>query len=791
MRVLREFDLFQKRERWLRRDGALPHKQRRARARKLPVVGIPRALTRHSHLPLWRRLFEELGARVVVTREADRSLCERGASLVSAEFCFPVKVAHGHVAEAVENEDMDFVFVPYLVAQPAAGEQTNTYLCPYVQGFPSVVTHALDPGGDAASRLLRPIIDRRLAFPRQVKALHAILGPALGVSAAKVRKAYAEACRVQSRFEARCQEAGRASLKALAEDLASGRNPKPGIVILGRPYNVNDSTLNLDLPRKLAEMGYRVFPLDFLPFEPERIPERYRNVYWASGQRILSAVDFVSGRDDLYAIYLTNFNCGPDSFLLSYAMEMMGDKPFLSLEVDEHGADAGYITRIEAFLDVVRAHRPRTRPEAAALPHSPTGELRGRRLWVPPLHSVGSELFAAVFRGDGYDAQALPLETSPDLELGQSVTRGCECLPMRTTIGAFLRAAPQSGAQSHALFMPTTRGPCRFGQYATLDRQILDRQGYADTVILSPSADNAYAGLSEALRRRLWEAILTSDLLSKMALRVRPYELTPGETEGCLAQWIRAAVEAFERKRDLRKVIAGAAQEFAAIPVSDERRPLVGIVGEIYVRNNAFTNGRLIEAIEAAGGEAWMTPVAEWILYTAVEDVRKFVDLPKTPRETLAHGRRILKSRFLQAQDAAFFRAAGPLLADRHEPRVRETLRAAQQYLPFNVAGEAILTIGRTVHFARQGAALVVNASPFSCMAGTVSSALFTRVEEDLGIPVLNLFYEGNGDENRQLDVFLANLPETAPRSEAARAEGQRQRRGWRATGLRAFRGQA
>lgn len=765
MRVLREYDLFRKRDRWLRRAGGSPNQTRLNGTRERPIIGLPRALATYSHLPMWRRLLEELGAKVLVTGETDRIIRDKGASLVGAEFCFPVKVAHGHVAEAVSHTDFDYVFVPHFVAQPAVGEQSNTFLCPYVQGLPAVAESSLSLAGYDTGKILRPVIDRRLSEGRQVKNLRVGLGRALHVSEMQVRKAWRLAREVQEVFEGRCYAEGDKVLKALVADRRGGKHYKPAIVVIGRPYNVNDTSVNLDLPRKIAEMGYHVIPIDFLPFDSQRIDQRYHNVFWSHGQRIISALEYVRDREDLFAVYLTNFNCGPDSFLLSYAEEIMGEKPMLSLELDEHGADAGYITRIEAFLDVVRAWSPTPRSARSPRSEADDQDLRSRRIWLPPMHPIGSQLFAAAFRADGYDAQALPNETQAELDRGQRVARGCECLPMRTTIGSALGAVEQDPSRRHAIFMPTAKGPCRFGQYATMQQQIFERLGFEDMRILSPSCDNSYSGLSEKLRRKFWQALLSADLLFKLATRVRPYEAHAGETDAALDYWVAQAVQNFENRGEPREVVRAAGQAFAAIPTLDIRKPLVGVVGEIYVRNNVFSNEHLVLAIERAGGEAWMAPVSEWILFTAAEDVRKFVDLPHTLRQTLIHGKRLLRSRFLRSQEIAYFKAAGPVLADRREPPVRSTLKAAQPYLPFNVAGEAILTLGRAVEFVHSGAALIVNVSPFGCMAGTVSAALFGKLERDLDVPVVNVFYDGTGDENARIDVFLANLDRRAARS--------------------------
>jgi len=122
-------------------------------------------------------------------------------------------------------------------------------------------------------------------------------------------------------------------------------------VLIGRPYNIGDPGLNQDLPRKLRKLGVLPIPIDFLAPSRVDISDLHRDMYWRSGQEILGAGRIVAADDRIHAIYLTSFDCGPDSFLLSYFRRAMGSKPFLELEIDDHTAEAGIVTRCEAFLE--------------------------------------------------------------------------------------------------------------------------------------------------------------------------------------------------------------------------------------------------------------------------------------------------------------------------------------------------------------------------------------------------------------------------------------------------------
>ena len=369
------------------------------------------------------------------------------------------------------------------------------------------------------------------------------------------------------------------------------------------------------------------------------------------------------------------------------------------------------------------------------------------------MHPYAPRLSAAAFRRHGFKAQAVPQEDASAFELGKSHTRGAECLPTILTIGSFLKVLKQQEVPGdHALFMPTAEGPCRFGQYATLHRQILDRLGYHDAGILSPSSFNSYQGMDEKVRRDFWKALLAADILFKAGCKIRPYEEEAGTTDRLLETCLREMERSMEAGHKLTPALSRCIATLGRIPVRHQRKPLVGVVGEIYIRCNPFANENVVQTIERHGGEAWLCPISEWILYTAL--VQRIFDTEpgrSTPLRLLSS----LKNLYLFSQEKSFYRAASPLLDDRHEPPIAQVLDEGAKYLPVRFEGEAILTIGRSVYFARQGAVLVVNCAPFGCMPGTLTTAVFGELERSLGTPVVNMFYDGQGQQNKRLQVYL------------------------------------
>ena len=751
-RIIKEYDLFRVREKLLRTCGKVD-----GLSDDSPKIVIPMCLTAYAYLPMWRRFFGELGFRIITTGKTSEEIKDSALQIVNADFCYPIKAAFGHTKKSLEQEDVKFVFIPHMIANKFNEYTTDAQFCPWVQGLPSAIKTALRQHGISEESIVSPVIDFRRSENKIVSYLSKALSSKIKVSRKQIQNAWRKAIQSQLEFESLCTK----EAESVLENLRMSK--KKGLVIVGRPYNVNDPGLNVDLPKKLSEYGYTVIPMDFLPFRPDMLGERFRNMYWNYGQRILSALRQVAGCEYLNAIYLSNFSCGPDSFILSYAEEVMKDKPMLILELDEHGADAGYITRIEAFLDVIENRR-----EANTAPtfeiFSPPQDWEKRRVWIPPMHEPGSKFFAAAFRGFGYNAQALPVENITALEAGRRLVRGSECLPTAATLGILAQILKEEEAdpEKEALFMPTAEGPCRFGQYATCHRLALEKMGYGKIAILSPSSYNTYMGLPDELRRRLWDVILLADLFNKIGCKLRPYEIEKGSVDRMLKEQENFIIKTFEENRNPLQAFKTVIESAKKIPIRKTKKPLVGIVGEIYVRCDPFCNGYVIRAVEKYGGEAWLSPISEWILYTSETAKRgalsgTTLNMFGSPLES---AKLWIKDRFLHSVEKTYYEIAGDLLHDRHEPHIKEILEAGEKYIPIEFEGEAILTVGRAVKFIEQGASLVVSANPFGCMPGTMASAISSEISRQTGVPVVNMFYDGEESINEKLQSFLLNIEE-------------------------------
>jgi len=212
--------------------------------------------------------------------------------------------------------------------------------------------------------------------------------------------------------------------------------------------------------------------------------------------------------------------------------------------------------------------------------------------------------------------------------------------------------------------------------------------------------------------------------------------------------------------RDLDNVIRQCVRDFANISTTgDGRRPVVGVVGEIYVRSHTFSNANVVRQLESLGAEVDLSGFCEWIYYTNFTRIRR----SRRKRDFVATVKDLLKQ-WVQKMDerrvATLFR---DILANPFESASTDILRCAAPYLHDSFEGEAILSVGKTIEHFHQKASGVVNVMPFTCMPGSIVRALLKRVREDHEqMPVVSLAYDGQaeGSTTTRLEAFMHQVSE-------------------------------
>ena len=727
-----------------------------------PRIGISRSYLTNTFYPLYHEFFTRLDCEVVLSDGVDAA----GLKRTRSSFCYPGEIAHGCYHNLLSKK-LDFIFLPRILELEVEGgrepKKEHQCTCVLLQSEAYWLKSAFGDMRTSAA-VLSPVLNFSRGFAAETESFRK-LARRVGRSAREGADAYRGAIETQREITRRVKELGRRMIARIEEE------PKRSAVVLfGRPYNAFAGEANLGIPTKLASRGIMALPWDALSLEKEYAHEQ---MSWAMGQSLWKAAELVKRHPQLFGVFITNFSCGPDSFLVPYFREIMGSKPSLTLELDSHTADAGVNTRIEAFWDIVKRYRELGTPEEPKEPFIParvdiTGKgpvfvsskgdrvsLYDKRVHVlfPSMGRLGSEAIAAALRGAGVRASALPEYDFDTLKLGRANSSGKECLPLQLTLGGLIRYLEERDPREYtAYFMPTTGGNCRFTQYSVFMSRYIERKQVPNVALLSLTTENGYAGFPVTEMLKALKMIIVSDVMED--IRCALIALAEDVGEGMKVferQWreILSVVESGRGSGALYGRLEQAASRLAEIPL---RRRLdeamkVAMVGEIFVRRDGYCGRDLPERLAQRGIVLKRAHFFEWLTYV----------------DHLVRGG-IYDSEFGLKAWAEFW--ARQALQDRYEKKVKRilarsglyeyetvdmkrTLAYGKEFFDLRFTGESIVVTGSFFKDILHSVHGVISIGPFACMP--------TRVIESV------LSVESTMERKRMLDANLGNGHQAIP----------------------------
>ncbi len=702
-------------------------------------IGIPRALIAYDLFPFFYKFLLELGFAPALSEETNRKIIEAGSGLAVADTCFPVKTALGHIDHLREKGITD-LFIPSVITMKTNSEYfSRGFVCPYVQSFPYQVQAIFNN----KVRVHSPV----LYFDRGIKAINTALfdfAKKFGKNEKEVKYAIERGIEYQHQVQRNLQQ-------NIVEPIKDFTGLK--FLICSRPYNGYDEGLNMRLMRKVRELGILPVPLDFVQLDYQHISDDFGNMYWHYGQKILSATKVIADSTNLYPIYLSNFACGPDSFLISFFREKLDRKPMLVLELDEHSGDAGFITRLEAFADSIRKQGYRSQVTKIA---SKGSLAKGRTIYIPDMCD-GAKILCSAMRFTGIDARVMDPPDDNSVLLGRQYTSGRECLPAIITAGDMLKKikSPDFEPQNASFFMAQGSGPCRFGQYYKLDRLILDKLGLKGVPIFAPNqGPSLFDDLGPMGMKFLfltWDGICAVDALEERCRMIRPYEQNKGETDTIYEEALNALCKNIERGKSVVPVLKIVNRKLAKISKEKTAKPRIGIVGEIYIRSQKFSNGYLQKKLEKMGCEVSFPSIGEWFFYTNYTRIR---NCPWFGQHRRAIFTKIF-DHYMRWRQSYIFK----LLGLQPESPITNILRKASKYIHPSFEGEAILSVGKTVEFIQESYSGVINVLPFTCMPGNIVTTIYKAIKDDYpNFPLLCLSFDGVADtlDDIRLETFVS-----------------------------------
>ncbi len=315
-------------------------------------IGFPRALLYYYYFPFWEAFFEELGIDIVVSPKTSKKILDKGIKESVAEICVPIKIFNGHVVSLLEK-DVDYILIPRM-----ASIKKNECFCPKFMGLPDLVRHSIH---NAENKILYPQIITKTDDISKADGLSTLSEP-LGVSLSNIKNAAKKAGKVWKEFNTLCKKEN--SIPE-AYDLLKGKNvvkPKNTditIGLLGYVYNIYDEFISMSVYEKLQSLNVKIITFEMLK---EKSYEKYlkkmnKRVFWTFSNKLLGSMYYFNNSYDVDGIiHFTAFVCGPDSMLGKvFEFETQKtNKPFMTVRIDEHTGENHLLTRIEAFVDMIR-----------------------------------------------------------------------------------------------------------------------------------------------------------------------------------------------------------------------------------------------------------------------------------------------------------------------------------------------------------------------------------------------------------------------------------------------------
>ena len=715
------------------------------------TIGIPRGLGIYEDYPFWHTFFRCCGIRVLLSPVSSNALYEKGMrTIVADNICFPAKLMHGHVMSLIERH-VDRIFYPWVVYEQAEDKQAkNSFNCPIVSGYSDVLRSAIRPEEKYGIPLDAPTIsfkDEKLlreSLTEYMTRLAPSIRRSEKVIASMVNYAVAQATDVQNRYLKRIEQRNR---QVFDEAQQAGRM---AILLAARPYHI-DPLIQHKIADAVAEMGVDVLTENIAAHDGQGVYEELNALsQWAYPNRIFKAAHWVgkSNYAGLHMVQLTSFGCGPDAFILDEVRAILGryGKNLTVLKIDDVNNIGSLRLRVRSLIE--SSH---TSYSGAVIQHSGLTAQRSQQPWttksfeaedrerviLTPYFADGyNEFLPTLFRMAGYRTEPLPMGTQADAEEGLRVANNDICYPATIVVGSIMRAL-RSGRYDlsrTAVAITQTGGQCRASNYYSLIKNALVQAGFAQVPVISvaigPDQHNSQSGFTiewRKLIRPLMEGMFFADALAKLYYPAVVREKSKVESTKSakdLYDYYLNAVQPLVEQRDYRgmhRLMTEAAKAFAAITDADKQVPVVGLVGEIYVKYNSFSNKGVVQWLIDHGVEV-VPPAITGFFSTSIPNA--YINRRQHIRtDGMKPWQAWLTNRLLRYFARKYDRLCRPFPLYRPFTDIMDIWRLSKQVI--NSAadfGEGWFLPGEICELAESGVKKVVSLQPFGCIANHIIS---------------------------------------------------------------------
>ena len=723
------------------------------------VIGMPRALNMYEDYPMWFTLFSALGFRVELSSpEPDKDL---GIDTIPSQtLCYPAKLVHRHIIELL-NRGVKNIFYPIMQTDKADfGDADKSFNCPVVTGYPDVAWLNIDDVRDSSVKFMRPSV----CIDSETQMTDAIFKELAQFEIPKyaVEAAVAEALKAQMRFKEDIEAMGRNTISYLKE------HGGVGVILAGHPYHINPE-VNHGIPELINGYGVAVFTEDSICKMACELKEKAKiDVVdqWVYHSRLYRAAITAAMHPDfenIELIQLNSFGCGLDAISSEQTADILErhGKLHTILKIDEGKNNGAVNIRIRSLLAAVKSRKEKSSLLRAVKnrDRSVSKSMAGRTILCPPLSSHHFQFIDTVFESVGIKVKVLPEGTRECVELGLKYVNNDVCYPALVVVGQFIEAL-KSGKydpETTDCLYAQTGGACRASNYVHLLRRALDSAGFEQVRIFAINEQKD----SEAEKLKLpfsvlWRSIMAliyGDLLMRLSLRTRPYEVSKGETNALYAIWEEKIRDNIRNGKWalFKSNIKEMTEDFASVRIDDTPRPRVAVVGEILVKYHANANEHVIDTIESEGGEAVISDLSNFLMYCLSDNVYSYMKLNGNVLSSIfgQFGINIIERMRAPVKEALKGKRFGEL------DDINEMAAKCDGLVSLsNQAGEGWLLAAEMVGLIESGVNNILCIQPFSCLPNHITGKgvikELKRVYQDANI--LALDYDASVSNVNQLN---------------------------------------
>ncbi len=691
------------------------------------TVGIPRVLNVYENYPFWHTFFTKLGYRVVLSPLSTHKIYEMGIeSIPSESACYPAKIVHGHIMWLI-NKNVDFIFYPSLFYERNEfSKSDNHYNCPIVTSYPENIRNNVEEIGRGEVDFRNPF----MAFTSEKTITESLAKEFTDIPASELEAAVHAGWEELANCRNDIRQKGEEIIKYMEE------NHVKGIVLAGRPYHL-DPEINHGIPEMINSYGIAVLSEDSISHLAD--PERPIVVLdqWMYHTRMYAAASYVRTRNDLDLIQLNSFGCGIDAVTTDQVNDILegSDKIYTCLKIDEVNNLGSARIRVRSLIAAIRirdSKKPVDRKlHSTAIKKVPfTEDMRNNyTILCPQMSPIHFELLEPAMRAAGYNIVVLPNDNRRAVDFGLKYVNNDACYPSLFVVGQIMEALDSGKYDLNrtAVIMSQTGGGCRASNYVGFIRRALKKAGMEQIPVISANLsgleDNPGFKIDLKTLMRAAYAVVFGDVMMRCVYRMRPYELKKGHVEKVHRKWVKrctrilTSTSGFNLPK-MQRVAIDMIKDFDSIPISEERKPRVGVVGEILVKYAPAANNYLVDLLEQEGAEANVPDLMGFMLYCFYNQVYKaeFLGTSKKAARMSSAGIHAIEA-FLRPINRAYKKSK------HFDPpaSIYDIVKFAEPIVSIgNETGEGWFLTGEMIELIHTGVENIVCIQPFGCLPNHV-----------------------------------------------------------------------